>query len=177
MDLAAADLGGLDLVVNNAGVLTARPVVEMELAEWRRILDVNITGTFLISRKAARLMIAGKTEGSIVSISSIAGKVGDPLLAHYSASKFAIIGFTQALARELGKFGITVNAVCPGVIETQMIRDLSLGSATPVEHMLDAQVIKRPQTPREIAMAIALLHVNRAMTGQAINVDGGSVFH
>jgi NAD(P)-dependent dehydrogenase (short-subunit alcohol dehydrogenase family) len=149
----------------------------MELTEWRQVLEVNITGTFLISRKAARLMIAARTQGSIVSISSIAGKVGDPLLAHYSASKFAVIGFTQALARELGTYGITVNAICPGVVETQMIRDLSVGSATPVEHMLQAQAIKRPQTPREIAMTIALLYLNRAMTGQSINVDGGSVFH
>jgi meso-butanediol dehydrogenase/(S,S)-butanediol dehydrogenase/diacetyl reductase len=163
--------------VNNAGVLSVRPVLEMELSEWRRILDVNATGTFLVSRKAARLMVAGGKGGSIVSVASIAGKQGDALLAHYSASKFAVVGFTQALARELGIHGITVNAICPGVVETQMIQDFSTGSAKPVQQMVEAQVLKRPQTPREIAMAVAFLHANRAVTGQAINVDGGSLFH
>lgn len=177
VDRAVNRLGGLDLLVNNAGVLTACPVVEMELKEWRRIMEVNATGTFLMSRKAARLMIAAGTKGSIVSIASISGKIGDPLLAHYSASKFAIVGFTQALARELGQHGITVNAICPGVVETQMIRDLANSSATPIEQMLQAQAIKRPQETREIAMAIAFLHSNRSVTGQSINVDGGTVFH
>lgn len=177
VDRAARDLGGLDLLVNNAGVLTARPVVEMELTEWRRIMDVNATGIFLMSRKVARLMIAAGTKGSIISIASIAGKIGDPLLAHYSASKFAVVGFTQALARELGQYEITVNAVCPGLVKTQMIDDLSIGAAVPVEQMIQAQVIKRPQETFEIAMAIAFLHINRSMTGQSINVDGGTVFH
>jgi NAD(P)-dependent dehydrogenase (short-subunit alcohol dehydrogenase family) len=81
------------------------------------------------------------------------------------------------LARELGPQGITVNAVCPGLVETQMIRDLATGSAASVEQFLQAQVIKRPQETREIAMAIAFLHINRSVTGQSINVDGGTVFH
>lgn len=177
VECAVKGLGGLDLLVNNAGVLTACPVVEMELKDWRRIMEVNVTGTFLMSRKVARLMIAAGTMGSIVSIASIAGKIGDPLLAHYSASKFAVVGFTQALARELGQYHITVNAICPGLVETQMIHELAESSATSVEKMLQGQVIKRPQETREIAMAIAFLHSNRSMTGQSINVDGGTVFH
>jgi meso-butanediol dehydrogenase / (S,S)-butanediol dehydrogenase / diacetyl reductase len=177
VDFAVNKMGGLDLLVNNAGVLTACPVVEMALADWRRIMDVNATGTFLMSRTVARFMIAAGIKGSIISISSIAGKIGDPLLAHYCASKFAVVGFTQALARELGRYGINVNAICPGVVATQMIRDLAAGSHVPVEQMLQAQIVKRPQEAAEIAMTIAFLHANRSVTGQSLNIDGGTVFH
>ena len=89
------------------------------------MLEVNATGAFLVSQAAARLMIAAARPASIVSIASIAGKVGEPGLAHYAASKFALVGFTQALARELAPHEITVNAVCPGVVATQMIEELS----------------------------------------------------
>ena len=104
-------------------------------------------------------------------------KAGSAGLAHYSASKFAVIGFVQSFARELGDHGIRVNAVCPGTVHTQMIDDLSEGWAISVEEMLDLQVQKRPQTPAEIALGIAGLHVNEAVTGQSLNVDGGTVFH
>jgi len=171
------EFGGIDLLVNNAGVLSVAPVVELSLAEWRRVMDVNATGAFLMSREVARTMIADGTEGSIVSIASIAGKRGDPELAHYSASKFAVVGFTQALARELAVNGITVNAVCPGLVETSMIETLAAGSSSSVEQMLEPQAIHRPQTPDEIADAIAFLHRNRSVTGQALNVDGGTVFN
>lgn len=171
------EFGGIDLLVNNAGVLSVAPVVELSLAEWRRVMDVNATGAFLMSREVARTMIADGTEGSIVSIASIAGKRGDPELAHYSASKFAIVGFTQALARELAVNGITVNAVCPGLVETSMIEALAAGWSSSVEQMLEPQAIRRPQTPDEIADAIAFLHRNRSVTGQAVNVDGGTVFN
>jgi NAD(P)-dependent dehydrogenase (short-subunit alcohol dehydrogenase family) len=149
----------------------------MELSEWQKILAVNATGVFLCSRAAARLMVAGNIEGSIVSISSIAGKIGDPGLAHYSASKFAVVGFTQSLAQELAPHGITVNAICPGVVMTPMIEDLAQDWDASIEEMMSAQAIKRPQTPSEIAAAVLYLHTVRSVTGQAINVDGGTVFH
>lgn len=171
------EFGGIDLLVNNAGVLSVAPVVELSLAEWRRVMDVNATGAFLMSREVARTMIADGTEGSIVSIASISGKRGDPELAHYSASKFAVVGFTQALARELAVNGITVNAVCPGLVETSMIDALAAGWSSSVEQMLEPQAVRRPQTPDEIADAIAFLHRNRSVTGQAVNVDGGTVFN
>ena len=177
VDAAWRDMGGIDLLVNNAGVISVSAVVDMTLAEWRRVLDVNATGTFLVSRAVARRMIDARIAGSFVSIASIAGKIGDLNLAHYSASKFAVVGFTQALAKELAASGITVNAVCPGVVETQMIDLLARGWAGGAEEMTDGQAVKRPQTAREISSAIAFLHQNRAMTGQAINVDGGTVFH
>jgi meso-butanediol dehydrogenase / (S,S)-butanediol dehydrogenase / diacetyl reductase len=174
---AAADwLGGLDLVINGAGVLSVSPVVQLEAQEWRRVLEVNVTGAFLVSRAAARLMIKAARPASIVSVASIAGKIGEPGLAHYAASKFALIGFTQALARELASHGITVNAVCPGVVETPMIERLARQWNVPVEEMLARQAIGRPQSAEDVAMAIAFLHASRSITGQAINVDGGTVF-
>lgn len=86
---------------------------------------MNATGTFLVAKAAARVMIAAGTPGSIVNISLISGKVRDPTLAHYSASKFAVIGFTQSLAREVAEHGITVNAICPGIVATPMIDHLA----------------------------------------------------
>jgi meso-butanediol dehydrogenase/(S,S)-butanediol dehydrogenase/diacetyl reductase len=171
-----AKLDGVDLLVNNAGVLSVLAVVEMPLEEWRRVFEVNATGTFLVSREVARKLSAAGREGSIISIASIAGKRGDPGLAHYSASKFAVVGFTQALARELGSHGITVNAICPGLVETPMIEELAKGWGTTVEAMLDDQAIPRAQTPDEIAAAVAFLHGSRSVTGQSLNVDGGTVF-
>ena len=170
-------LGGIDLLVNNAGVLFVSTVADMAAAEWRRVMEVNATGTFLVSQAVVRRMIAHDRGGSIVSVASIAGKRGDPGLAHYSASKFAVIGFTQALAREVGRHGIRVNAVCPGVVETAMIDDLAAQSGVSVSDWLERQAIPRSQTPEEIGWVVASLHGATAVTGQAINVDGGTLFH
>lgn len=169
-------VGGLELLVCNAGVLSTAPVVDMNLAEWRRVLDVNATGVFLTARAGARYMLESRTRGSILSIASVGGKRGNPELAHYNASKFAVVGFTQSLAKELGPHGITVNAVCPGVVDTAMIAELGRGRGLSMDDMLSEQILPRPQRPEEIAVAVAYLHLNRAVTGQAINVDGGTVF-
>lgn len=170
-------LGGIDLLVNNAGVLSVAAVIDLEATEWRRVMEVNATGTFLASRAVVRRMIGAGRPGSVVSIASIGGKRGDPNIAHYNASKFAVIGFTQALAREVAQHDILVNAICPGVVETPMIDDLARGVNVPVGSWIDAQAIKRSQRPDEIAFAAAFLHRCRSMTGQAINVDGGTLFH
>jgi meso-butanediol dehydrogenase/(S,S)-butanediol dehydrogenase/diacetyl reductase len=171
------ELGGIDLLVNNAGVLSVAPVAELSLDEWRRVLEVNATGTFLVSRAVVRGMLRHQRSGSIVSIASIGGKRGDPGIAHYAASKFAVIGFTQALAREVAKNDILVNAVCPGVVQTQMITDMASQARVNPTDWINNQAIRRSQTPRDIAFATAFLHHSRAMTGQAINVDGGTVFY
>ena len=173
----AAASGGLDILVNAAGVLSVAKVVDLEPAEWRRVLDVNATGTFLVAQAAARVMIAAGSAGSIVNIASISGKVGDPTLAHYCASKFAVVGFTQALARELAVHGITVNALCPGIVETAMIDELAAGWGYSVEDFMASQLVKRPQTPEEFAAAVAFLHASRSITGQSLNIDGGTYFH
>lgn len=169
-------LGGLDLLVNNAGVLTVSHVVDMPLTDWQFVLGVNATGVFLVSRAVARRMIDRGGPASIVSTSSISGKHGDGGLAHYSASKFAVVGFTQALAAELAPHDILVNAICPGIVETPMMASLTADAGTSVGVYLDDQLIKRTQTPEDMAYAIAFLHMSRAMTGQALNVDGGTVF-
>lgn len=170
-------LGGIDLLVNNAGILSVAPVVDLSPSEWRRVMEVNATGVFLVTQSIIRLMISAGRGGSVVSIASIGGKRGDPLISHYNASKFAVIGFTQALAREVAKDDILVNAVCPGVVETEMIENLAQGVQTPVSSWIAGQAINRSQTPEDIAFAVAFLHLSRAMTGQAINVDGGTLFH
>ncbi|MEX2648872.1 MAG: SDR family NAD(P)-dependent oxidoreductase [Alphaproteobacteria bacterium] len=169
--------GGLDLVVSAAGAFSSAKVIDLEPAEWRRVLEVNATGTFLVDRAAARLMIARGIAGSIVNIASISGKVGDPTLAHYAASKFAVIGLTQSLAREVAGHGITVNAICPGIVETPMIAANLAAWHVTLDELMKPQAIQRAQTPEDLAQAIEFLHGCRAVTGQAINVDGGTYFH
>ncbi len=170
-------LGGVDLLVNNAGVLTVCDVIDMPLKDWQFVLGVNATGVFLVSRAVARLMIEQGRPASIVSTSSVSGKHGDAGLAHYSASKFAVVGFTQALAQELAAHDILVNAICPGIVETPMMDKLTADARTSVEAYLKDQLIERSQTPEDMAYAMAFLHTSRAMTGQALNVDGGTVFN
>ena len=177
LDGFLASAGGLDLAVNGAGVLSVSAVVDLELAEWRRVLDVNATGTFLVARAAARAMLAAGAGGSIVCIASIGGRVGSPFLSHYAASKSAVLAFVHSLSRELGPHGIRVNTVCPGTVDTPMLRDLIEGRGLGLDDFVDLQVIKRPQTPAEIAAAVAALHLNGAITGQALNVDGGTIFN
>lgn len=173
---AAGALGGLDLAVANAGVLSMSPLVDLEPAEWRRVLDVNATGTFLVVQAAARVLVEAARGGSIITVASIAGKEADAGCAHYAASKFAVIGLTQAAAKELARHDITVNAVCPGFVRTPMIETFMAGDK-PGSWLDDHQLVKRPQEPDEFAAGIAFLHRSRSITGQAINIDGGTVFH
>jgi meso-butanediol dehydrogenase/(S,S)-butanediol dehydrogenase/diacetyl reductase len=167
----------VDVLANVAGVLSLAPVSDLSVEEWDRIMAVNARGVFLVSRGALPGMIdAGG--GAIVNVSSISGKIGEPTLAHYSASKFAVIGFTQSLAMEVAEFGIRVNAVCPGVVRTPMIDDVSAAwGRSPDQIASDLQLIKRPQHPREIGAAVVFLAAMPSITGQAVNVDGGTVFH
>ncbi|MBY6120401.1 SDR family oxidoreductase [Mameliella alba] len=170
-------LGGLDLLVNNAGVLSVGDLASTDKGDWDRTLCVNATGSFLMCRAMVRRLQQERRPGSIVSLASIAGKRGDPGMSSYSASKFAVVGMTQALAREVGTDDILVNAVCPGVVRTDMIDKLVRESGEAADDWIAQQAIKRAQTPGDIAYAIGFLHLSRAMTGQALNVDGGTLFH
>lgn len=167
----------IDVLVNVAGVLTVSPVASLAIEDWDRVMNVNARGVFLVCRAALPGMIdAGN--GAIINISSVSGKTGEPTLAHYSASKFAVIGFTQSLAKEVAQFGIRANAVCPGVVRTQMIGDVAAAwDQSPEQIAADLQLIKRPQHAREIGAAVVFLAVMPSITGQAINVDGGTVFN
>jgi meso-butanediol dehydrogenase/(S,S)-butanediol dehydrogenase/diacetyl reductase len=181
---AAIDrFGRIDVLVNNAGVIGIAPVVMMSEEEWDRVLDVNLKGTFLCCKAVAPHMIERRS-GRIVNVSSIAGKRGAPALSHYSASKFGVIGFTQALAFELAGSDVTVNAVCPGIVDSAMWRETilpaisSAGGATPDEawerFVRERIPLGRPQTPEDIGEAVVYLCRADNVTGEALVVSGGA---
>ncbi|MBI4562086.1 MAG: glucose 1-dehydrogenase [Candidatus Rokubacteria bacterium] len=178
----AESRGRLDIMVANAGVVSARLAVDIPEAEWDRVMAVNAKGVFLCATAAARLMI-GQKSGKIITCASVAGHEGAPYLSHYSASKFAVVGFTQALAKELARYGITVNAYCPGIVDTDMWRQLDrelgaqlgLAEGEAFKRNLRYVPLRRAETPEDVAGVVAFLAGPDAdyITGQAINVDGG----
>ena len=162
--------------------ITARPIEEMSEAEWDNIMNVNAKGTFLVNKAAVIQMRTQGGGGRIINISSVAGKFGTATLTHYCASKFAVVGFSNALAKEVAREGITVNCICPGIVGTQMWTLLNDAFAEPGEtpEQVYARAIDRfipqgiPQTEEDMA-ALALYLVNAPhVTGQAINLDGGA---
>jgi len=179
-------LGSLDILVNNAGVLVAGPFEALTEAQWDRLMAVNVKGVFLCSR-AAIPRLRERGQGAIVNVSSIAGKTGRALTAAYTASKFAVIGLTQALAQELGPANIRVNAVCPGLLRTTMwlegvapARAASLGVAA--SQAFDTFVrqnmpLAREQKPEDIGEAVVYLCRAENVTGVALNVAGGMEMH
>jgi NAD(P)-dependent dehydrogenase (short-subunit alcohol dehydrogenase family) len=179
---AVAAFGKIDLMVANAGVSTMRRAVELTDEEWDFNFSVNTRGVFLTNQIAARHFLASGG-GAICNTASLAAKVGAPLLAHYSASKFAVVGWTQALARELAPHGIRVNAVCPGFVRTSMQArevewEAELRGMTPeavLAEYVSLTPLGRLEEPEDVARVVAFLLSDSArfMTGQAINVTGG----
>jgi meso-butanediol dehydrogenase / (S,S)-butanediol dehydrogenase / diacetyl reductase len=177
-----AKLGGYDILVANAGVSTMQHAVQLTDEEWDFNFDVNARGVFLTNQIAARQFIH-QGSGNIVNTASLAAKVGAPLLAHYSASKFAVLGWTQALARELAPKGIRVNAVCPGFVSTGMQSrevqwEAKLRGISPdqvVQEYVAQTPLGRLEVPEDVADVVVFLCSNSArfMTGQGINVTGG----
>lgn len=189
---ALEHFGQIDILVNNAGALAGRdrvPVVELDEAEWDRIQTVNVKGPFLCSRAVARAMIARGRGGRIINMSSTAGKQAAARFAAYSASKFAVRGFTQALALELAPHQITVNAICPGLTETERVADMAAALA-PAGVSAEAQrqlMIARANetTPlgrigqaADVARMAAFLASAEAdyLTGLSVTVAGGAYF-
>jgi NAD(P)-dependent dehydrogenase (short-subunit alcohol dehydrogenase family) len=180
---AIATLGGLDIVCANAGVSTMRRAVDLTDEDWNFNLDVNARGVFLTNQIACRHFLAEKRKGVIVNTASLAAKVGAPLLAHYSASKFAVLGWTQALAREMAPHGIRVNAVCPGFVRTSMQeREIewegTLRGMTPEAvraEYVSLTPMGRIEEPEDVADVVLFLASDAArfVTGQGINVTGG----
>lgn len=175
--------GRLDIAMNNAGVVSLGGVEELTLEQWDDVIDINLRGVFLCCQAEIRVMRKQKF-GRIINTASIAGKVGFPQLCHYSASKFGVIGMTNAIAKEVAKDGITVNALCPGIVGTGMWRGetgLSGKWALPGEteeaswerHQQIFLPQGEAQTPEDMGQMVVYLASAPHVTGQALAVDGG----
>ena len=182
---ALDEFGKIDILVNNAGVVGDYDFLDIEEEEWNRVMDTNAKGVYLVTRAVLPHMIAARY-GKIVNISSRAGKNGAPTNSHYSASKFAVIGLTQSLAMAMAKYSININAICPGIVRTQMWEELmdarSKRRGIPREEIF-ARTVKevapmgRPVEPDDIANMVLFLSsdVARNITGESINVNAGSL--
>ncbi len=164
-------LGGIDVVVNNAGLTRDNLAMRMSDADWRAVIDVDLTAAFVVCRAALRPLLRQRW-GRIVNVASISGVMGNPGQANYSAAKAGLIGLTKSLAREVGSRSITVNAVAPGFIETDMTTTLD---AALRERVTAAIPMERMGTAEEVAAAIAFLASPQAsyITGHVLHVDGG----
>lgn len=163
--------GRLDILVNNAGLTRDNILAIMKESEWDDVLDTNLKGAFLLTKAAIRPMIKARW-GRIVNITSVAGQYGNPGQANYSASKAGIIGFTRSVARELAERNITVNAVSPGLIDTEMTDALPEKAK---EAIISQIPMGRIGTPKDVAQAVSFLVSEYAsyITGQVISVNGG----
>ncbi|TIU35397.1 MAG: SDR family oxidoreductase [Mesorhizobium sp.] len=174
---AEADLEGVDILVNNASIVPFVAWDDVDLDHWRKIIDVNLTGTFIVSRAGTDQMRAAGKAGRVISIASNTFFAGTPNMAAYVAAKGGVIGFTRALATELGKYNITANAVTPGLIESDGVKASPHNEAFGFVEML--QAMKGKGQPEHIADVVSFLASDDArwITGQTLNVDAGMVRH
>jgi 3-oxoacyl-[acyl-carrier protein] reductase len=164
--------GRVDILVNNAGITRDTLLLRMKLEDWQAVIDLNLTGVFLCTRVASKIMLKQKS-GRIINITSVAGQMGNPGQANYSAAKAGVIGFTKTVAKELASRGVTVNAVAPGFIATDMTKELKN-----TEEILKFIPLGRYGQAEEVAGMIRFLAADPAaayITGQVFNVDGGMV--
>lgn len=177
---AVSTFGGIDILVNNAGIYPPSPAVNMSEAQWDKVLAINLKGTFLCAQAAAKEMIKAGGGGKIINLASAGATVPTGMMSHYDASKGGVISFTKSLAKELGQFQITVNAVAPGGVPTEssaavaaeMIKILNLPKdAVPPPR----SVLGRWGSPDDIAKVVCFLSSSMAdyMTGSLVSVDGG----
>ena len=163
--------GSLDVLVNNAGITRDGLLMRMKTEDWQAVLELNLSGVFLCTRAITRTMLKQK-RGRIINITSVVGLMGNAGQANYAAAKAGVIGFTRSTARELASRGITVNAVAPGFIATDMTKDLK------ADELLNAIPLGRYGQPEEVAGAVRFLAADPAaayITGQVLQVDGGMV--
>jgi 3-oxoacyl-[acyl-carrier protein] reductase len=163
--------GRVDVLVNNAGITRDTLLLRMDLAQWQAVIDLNLTGVFLCTKAISKIMLKQRS-GRIINIASVSGQMGLPGQANYSAAKAGVIGFTKSIAKELATRSITVNAIAPGFISTDMTEGLE------AEEILKAIPLGRYGEPEDIAGMVRFLASDPAaayITGQTFNVDGGMV--
>jgi 3-oxoacyl-[acyl-carrier protein] reductase len=171
VERVARELGGLHILLNNAGITDDQLIMRMKPESWRRVLSVNLDGVFNVTQPAVKVMVRQR-EGRIISISSVVGLMGNAGQSNYSASKAGIIGFTKSLARELGSRNVTVNAIAPGFIQTPMTDKLTDEQR---KALLANLAIQRLGTADDIAAVVVFLAGpgGSYITGEVINVSGG----
>jgi len=181
------DFSYIDILINNAGVSSMNWFWKLTEEEWDFNMNVNAKGVWLITKHVVPHMIK-RRKGKIVNIASMAAKMGAPLLAHYSASKFAVVGFTQSIAKELAPYRINANSVCPGFVKTSM-QEREIAWEAKLQNIKEPKKVREEyikQTPlgrlcypEDVAKAVLFLSSENAdfMTGQAINVTGGACMH
>ncbi|HSM81402.1 MAG TPA: 3-oxoacyl-[acyl-carrier-protein] reductase [Nodosilinea sp.] len=169
---AVEKFGRVDILVNNAGITRDTLLLRMKPEDWQAVIDLNLTGVFLCTRAVAKLMLKQRS-GRIINIASVAGQMGNPGQANYSAAKAGVIGFTKTVAKELASRGVTSNAVAPGFIATDMTDDLAN-----TDDILKFIPLGRFGQPEDVAGMVRFLAADPAaayITGQVFNVDGGMV--
>jgi glucose 1-dehydrogenase len=175
IDAVARGAKRLDILVNNAGIAPSKPFLDMTEDDWDRVIRVNLKGAFLVGQAAARLMVAKKTQGAIVNMSSVNAVLAIPGLAAYNVSKGGLNQLTRVMALELAPHGIRVNAIGPGTIATELARKAVLGSPEAKTKIMSRTPMGRLGEPAEIAETALFLASKRSsyMTGQIVYVDGG----
>lgn len=164
------EFGHIDVLVNNAGISLIKPFLDTSYEDWRRMIDIDLTGVFNVTRAVVPSMVNRKS-GAVVNVSSVWGVCGASCEAAYSAAKAGVIGFTKALAKELGLSGITVNAVAPGVIDSPM--NSAHLTEEELTELAEETPLNRLGKPSDVAKAVRSLAENRFITGQVLGVDGG----
>ncbi|WP_408008412.1 acetoin reductase [Pseudalkalibacillus sp. A8] len=185
VDKVVERFGRLDAMVANAGIVQVKPFIEITEEDMEKIFRINVFGTLFCMQAAAKVMMKQKS-GKIITASSTSGKRGVEFLSHYAATKFSVIGMTQTAAKELARYGITVNAYCPGVVGTKMWEEidqkmseyLNVPLGETFKNRVDNIPLGRVEEPEDVANLLSFLASDDAnyMTGQAIMIDGGIVF-